>query len=152
RWTLPAVPPRPGCPARGPDPAHRAALCRRRRSPRPRMAPARPYRRAALRAGQARGRRAIRRCTRFRRYRCPWWRIGCRPALFGPIHVARTVGRGRLRRRRRARRPVRALPRGSAMTADHHHPAELAPVEARVAAIESVLVEKGIIDTDALDV
>ena len=37
------------------------------------------------------------------------------------------------------------------MTADHHHPAELAPVEARVAAIETVLVEKGIIDTDALD-
>jgi nitrile hydratase len=37
------------------------------------------------------------------------------------------------------------------MTADHHHPAELAPVEARVAAIESVLVEKGIIDPDALD-
>jgi len=37
------------------------------------------------------------------------------------------------------------------MTTDHHHPAELAPVEARVAAIESVLVEKGIIDTDALD-
>ena len=37
------------------------------------------------------------------------------------------------------------------MTADHHHPAELAPVEARVAAIESVLVEQGIIDTDALD-
>ncbi|HVQ48453.1 MAG TPA: nitrile hydratase subunit alpha, partial [Mycobacterium sp.] len=37
------------------------------------------------------------------------------------------------------------------MTTDHHHPAELAPVEARVAAIESVLVEKGILDTDALD-
>jgi nitrile hydratase subunit alpha len=37
------------------------------------------------------------------------------------------------------------------MTAAHHHPAELAPVEARVAAIESVLVERGIIDTDALD-
>jgi len=37
------------------------------------------------------------------------------------------------------------------MTTEHHHPAELAPVEARVAAIESVLVEKGIIDTDALD-
>jgi nitrile hydratase subunit alpha len=37
------------------------------------------------------------------------------------------------------------------MTADHHHPAELAPVEARVAAIESVLVEKGIIDPSALD-
>ena len=37
------------------------------------------------------------------------------------------------------------------MTADHHHPAELAPVEARVAAIESVLVERGIIDTDAVD-
>jgi nitrile hydratase len=36
------------------------------------------------------------------------------------------------------------------MTADHH-PAELAPIEARVAAIESVLVEKGIIDTAALD-
>jgi nitrile hydratase len=37
------------------------------------------------------------------------------------------------------------------MTADPHHPAELAPVEARVAAIESVLVEKGIIDPAALD-
>ena len=37
------------------------------------------------------------------------------------------------------------------MTADHHHPTELAPIEARVAAIESVLVEKGILDTDALD-
>ena len=37
------------------------------------------------------------------------------------------------------------------MTADHHHPAKLAPIEARVAAIESVLVEKGILDTDALD-
>jgi nitrile hydratase len=37
------------------------------------------------------------------------------------------------------------------MTADHHHPTELAPVEARVAAIESVLVEKGILDIDAVD-
>jgi nitrile hydratase subunit alpha len=37
------------------------------------------------------------------------------------------------------------------MTADHHHPAELAPIEARVAAIESVLVDKGILDTDAVD-
>jgi nitrile hydratase subunit alpha len=37
------------------------------------------------------------------------------------------------------------------MTADHHHPAELAPIEARVAAIESVLVEQGILDTDAVD-
>jgi nitrile hydratase len=37
------------------------------------------------------------------------------------------------------------------MTTDHHHPAELAPIEARVAAIESILVEQGILDTDALD-
>jgi nitrile hydratase len=37
------------------------------------------------------------------------------------------------------------------MSADHHHPADLAPIEARVAAIESVLVEKGILDTDAVD-
>jgi nitrile hydratase len=37
------------------------------------------------------------------------------------------------------------------MSADHHHPAKLAPVEARIAAIESVLVEKGILDTDAVD-
>jgi nitrile hydratase len=37
------------------------------------------------------------------------------------------------------------------MSADHHHPAELAPIEARVAAIESVLVEKGILDIDAVD-
>ena len=37
------------------------------------------------------------------------------------------------------------------MTSDHHHPSELAPIEARVAAIESVLVEKGILDTGAVD-
>jgi nitrile hydratase len=37
------------------------------------------------------------------------------------------------------------------MTTDRHHPAELAPIEARVAAIESILVEQGILDTDALD-
>jgi nitrile hydratase len=37
------------------------------------------------------------------------------------------------------------------MTADYHHPTELAPVEARVAAIESVLVEKGLLDIDAVD-
>ena len=35
--------------------------------------------------------------------------------------------------------------------ADHHHPEELAPVEARIAAIESVLVEKGILDVEAVD-
>lgn len=33
----------------------------------------------------------------------------------------------------------------------HHHPQALAPVEARVAAIEAVLVEKGVIDVDSLD-
>jgi nitrile hydratase len=32
-----------------------------------------------------------------------------------------------------------------------HHPAPLAPVEARVAAIESVLVERGMFDTERLD-
>ena len=32
-----------------------------------------------------------------------------------------------------------------------HHPEELAPVEARIAAIEAVLVEKGILDIDAVD-
>lgn len=37
------------------------------------------------------------------------------------------------------------------MTADHHHPAELAPVEARIAAIESVLAENGILDIEAVD-
>lgn len=35
--------------------------------------------------------------------------------------------------------------------ADHHHPEELAPVEARIAAIEAVLIEKGILDVDAVD-
>jgi nitrile hydratase len=35
--------------------------------------------------------------------------------------------------------------------ADHHHAEALAPVEARIAAIEAVLVEKGIIDIDAVD-
>jgi nitrile hydratase len=33
----------------------------------------------------------------------------------------------------------------------HHHPTELAPIEARVAAIEAVLVEKGIVDVEAID-
>ena len=38
------------------------------------------------------------------------------------------------------------------MTDDqHHHPKQLAPVEARVAAIESVLAEKGILDVEAVD-
>jgi nitrile hydratase len=37
------------------------------------------------------------------------------------------------------------------MAADHHHPTELAPIEARVAAIESILVEKGILDIVAVD-
>ena len=35
---------------------------------------------------------------------------------------------------------------------DHaHHPESLAPIEARVAAIESVLAEKGLFDTERLD-
>jgi nitrile hydratase subunit alpha len=34
---------------------------------------------------------------------------------------------------------------------DHHHPEALAPVEARIAAIEAVLVEKGVLDVDAVD-
>jgi nitrile hydratase len=33
----------------------------------------------------------------------------------------------------------------------HHHPEELAPVEARIAAIEAVLVERGVLDVDAVD-
>ena len=37
------------------------------------------------------------------------------------------------------------------MATDHHHPRQLAPIEARVAAIESILVEKGILDIDAID-
>jgi nitrile hydratase subunit alpha len=37
------------------------------------------------------------------------------------------------------------------MMAAHHHPESLAPVEARIAAIEAVLVEKGILDVDAVD-
>ena len=37
------------------------------------------------------------------------------------------------------------------MSADHHHPAELTPIEARVSAIESILVEKGILDIEAVD-
>ena len=39
------------------------------------------------------------------------------------------------------------------MTSDdeHHHPHPLAPVEARVAAIEAVLVERGLLDTAELD-
>jgi nitrile hydratase, alpha subunit len=40
------------------------------------------------------------------------------------------------------------------MTGDHdhaHHPAPLAPIEARVAAIEEVLIERGLFNADALD-
>jgi nitrile hydratase len=34
---------------------------------------------------------------------------------------------------------------------DHHHPEPLSPAEARARAIESLLVEKGLISTDAID-
>jgi nitrile hydratase len=35
---------------------------------------------------------------------------------------------------------------------DHaHHPEELAPIEARVAALEAVLVERGLLDAELLD-
>ena len=37
------------------------------------------------------------------------------------------------------------------MSPDRHHPAELTPIEARVSAIESILVEKGILDIEAVD-
>ena len=40
---------------------------------------------------------------------------------------------------------------GGGVMADHHHPEDLAPVEARIAAIEAVLVEKGVLDVDAVD-
>jgi nitrile hydratase len=33
----------------------------------------------------------------------------------------------------------------------HHHPAPVAPIEARVAAIEAVLTERGLVDADLLD-
>ncbi|MBY0287042.1 MAG: nitrile hydratase subunit alpha [Mycobacteriaceae bacterium] len=35
--------------------------------------------------------------------------------------------------------------------AAEHHPAEMTPVEARVAAIEAILVEKGVLDIEAID-
>ena len=34
---------------------------------------------------------------------------------------------------------------------DHHHPLEVSPIEARVAAIEDLLVEKGYLQRDAID-
>ncbi|HEV3212495.1 MAG TPA: nitrile hydratase subunit alpha [Acidimicrobiales bacterium] len=34
---------------------------------------------------------------------------------------------------------------------DHHHPSPRAPFEARVAALEALLVEKGILDTETID-
>ena len=37
------------------------------------------------------------------------------------------------------------------MTGDHHHPREVSPVEARVAAIEDLLVEKGYVKREDLD-
>jgi nitrile hydratase len=39
----------------------------------------------------------------------------------------------------------------SAETGTHHHPRPTSPIEDRVAALEALLVDKGIIDTDALD-
>ena len=44
-----------------------------------------------------------------------------------------------------------ATSRRSMMSDDHHHAAELAPIEARVEALEALLVEKGIFDTAAVD-
>jgi nitrile hydratase subunit alpha len=40
---------------------------------------------------------------------------------------------------------------GSAEEHDHHHPAEPSPIERRVAAIEALLVEKGLVTSDVVD-
>ncbi len=40
---------------------------------------------------------------------------------------------------------------GHAHDHDHHRPEPMAPIEARVAAIESVLIERGLFDTEMLD-
>ncbi|HEX7168080.1 MAG TPA: nitrile hydratase subunit alpha [Acidimicrobiales bacterium] len=37
------------------------------------------------------------------------------------------------------------------MSGDHHHPAEVAPIERRVAALEDALVERGVVDRDSID-
>ena len=37
------------------------------------------------------------------------------------------------------------------MSADHHHPAEASPIERRVAALEDVLVERGIVTRETID-
>ena len=107
-----------------------AALSRRRRRPRTRVASAGAHPRAALRAGQARDDRADRRRGERARHRGARRRVRHRPALLGALHVPRALGRRRRRRRGRARRPVRAVPARRRDEADHHHPEELAPVEA----------------------
>jgi nitrile hydratase subunit alpha len=40
---------------------------------------------------------------------------------------------------------------GAAEEHDHHHPAEPSPIERRVAAIEALLVEKGLVTSDVVD-
>ncbi|HVF33392.1 MAG TPA: nitrile hydratase subunit alpha [Acidimicrobiales bacterium] len=37
------------------------------------------------------------------------------------------------------------------MSADHHHPREVSPIEARVAALEELLVEKGVVRREDID-
>ena len=99
-------------------------------------------------------RRWFRKCTGRRpwRRRGPRRRTGARPRLLGAIPRDRAVGRRGDRRRDRRwigeRRSVGALPGARRVSHGHdHHPEPLAPIEARVAAMEAVLVERGLAES-----
>ena len=66
-----------------------------------------------------------------------------RADLLGAVRRRGTVGR-RAARRLRARGPVGQLP-GAGMSEGAHHPAAMSPVEQRVAALEALLTERGLI-------
>ena len=117
-----------------------------------RMAPDRPHPCAPLRSRQTGGESASTACSH-----CPMWSITAthlasnrltrsdsRPTICGvrlAIPCTSICGRAILSRR----------PDSDQWSEDHHHPLPTTPVEDRVAALESLLVEKGILDPAAID-
>src|SRR6266567_1803339 len=138
----------------------RTALSTRRSGHDAQRPPARAHAPAEIRARQARrdpqGLRTVPPPRRQRPRRSP-----CLAALLRRrVRGARALGRRRRPRRSRMHRSVGELPRagGETMSHDHdhdhdhdHHPEAPSPVEARALALESLLVEKGLLTSEEVD-
>src|SRR5207302_7325270 len=121
------------------------------------MAPIRAHPGTAVRPRQAGRHRPDRRSRQPARPGGPRRRTDPRSHVLDRLPGERAVGSRRVRGRDRQRRSLGALSRGGPVTEPDqgndrvHRPLPVSPIEARVAAIESVLVEKGLFGPDQLD-